>query len=230
MKKILYISLTILLTSFISCKNNDEVEKVADFFKDKSEEKELVAKIDFSLSDSTLLRNIEDQTKINLCDNPRFTAVVNYRNINIEFPAFANKNCEWNRLPHNTVEIIINKENQVLVSHELVEKNESLENKLIKATTEMINGTERKNLLYLMQWDTELKPQLIEQRVFEILKGIKSYSNKISLIKFKKNISDLTESEEVLLKKEFSAIIGINGYFPPPPPPPPAIENESTME
>lgn len=230
MKKTLYISLTLLLISAISCKNNDEVEKVADFFKNKSDEKELIATIDFSLSDSLLLRSIEIQTKTDLCENSRFTARINYQDRIIEFPAFANKNC--NTMPHNLIPIIINKENQVLVDYEMVKSDESLEKKLIKATKERIIGTERKNLLYLMQWDTELKPDLVKKRVYETLKGIKIYSNEVSLSKFKKDISDLTETEKDLLKEEFIGIIGVNGYFPPPPPPPPPpkMENETTEE
>ncbi|WP_157805333.1 hypothetical protein [Confluentibacter citreus] len=125
---------------------------------------------------------------------------------------------------------MINKENQVLVDYELVESNESLENKLVKATKEMIIGTERKNLLYLLQWDTELKPELAKRRIFEILIGIKNYSNEISMSIFKKNISELSGTERDLLKAEFSGIIGINGYFPPPPPPPPKMENETKEE
>ena len=228
MKKTLYISLTLLLISAISCKNNDEIEKVADFFKNKSDEKELMATIDFSLSDSLLLRSIEIQTKTDLCENSRFTARINYQDRIIEFPAFANKNCNWNTMPHNLIPILINKENQVLVDYETVKLDESLEKKLIKATKERIIGTEKKNLLYLMQWDTELKPDLVKKRVYETLKGIKNYSNEISLSKFKKDISDLTENEKDLLKKEFIGIIGVNGYFPPPPPS--KMENKTTEE
>ena len=230
MKKTLYISLTLLLISAISCKTNDEVEKIADFFKSKNDEKELMATIEFSLSDSLLLRSIEIQTKTDLCENSRFTAKINYQNRIIEFPAFAKKNCNWNTMPHNLVPIMINKENQVLVDYEMVKSDESLENKLIKATKERIVGTERKNLLYLLQWDTELKPDFAKKRVFETLKGIKNYSNEISLNRFKRNISDLTETEKELLKEDFSGIIGFNGSFPPPPPTPPKIGIESKGE
>jgi len=230
LKKTLYISLTLLLISAISCKNNDEIKKVADFFKSKSDEKELMATIDFSLSDSLLLRSIEIQTKTDLCENSRFTARINYQDRTIEFPAFANKNCNWNTLPHNLIPILINKENQVLIDYEMVQSDESLEKKLIKATKERIIGTERKNLLYLMQWDTELKSDLVKKRVYETLKGIKNYSNEITLSKFNKNISDLTETEKDLLKEEFVGIIGVNGYFPKPPPPPSKMENEKTNE
>jgi hypothetical protein len=209
----------------IGCKTDDEIEKVAYFFKNRSVKYEPIAKIDFSLSDSLLLRSIEIQTKTDLCENSRFTAIMNYKNRNIEFPAFANKNCNWNTMPHNLIPIMINKENQVLVDYEIVKSDVSLEKKLIKATKERIIGTERKNLLYLMQWDTELKPDLAKKRVFETLKGIKNYSNGISLSKFKKDISDLTETEKELLKEEFIGIIGLNGYFPPPPPAPPKMEN-----
>lgn len=230
MKKILYISLILLLISAISCKNNDEVEKVADFFKSKSDKKKSMATIDFSLSDSLLIKSIEIQTKTDLCENSRFTARINYKDRIIEFPAFANKNCDWSTMPRNLVPIIINKENQVLVDYELVKSDESIEKILIWATKERIIGTKRKNLLYLIQWDTELKPDLIKKRVYETLKGIKIYSNEISLSKFKKDISDLTETEKDLLKDEFIGIIGVNGYFLPPPPPPPKIENETTQE
>ncbi len=230
MKKTLYIALTFLLLSAIGCKTNDEIKNIADFFKNSSGKYEPVAKIDFSLSDSLLLKSIEIQTKTDLCKNSRFTAIINYHDINIEFPAFANKNCNWNTIPHNLIPIMINKENQVLVDYELVESNESLENKLVKATKEMIIGTERKNLLYLLQWDTELKPELAKRRIFEILIGIKNYSNEISMSIFKKNISELSGTERDLLKAEFSGIIGINGYFPPPPPPPPKMENETKEE
>ncbi|HZH70244.1 MAG TPA: hypothetical protein VFD80_07335 [Flavobacteriaceae bacterium] len=229
LKMTLYISLTLLLISALSCKKNDEVEKVADFFKNKSDEKELLATIDFSLSDSLLLRSIEIQTKTDLCKNSRFTARINYQDRIIEFPAFANKNCNWNAIPHNLIPIMINRKNQVVVDYEMVKSDESLENQLIKATKERIIGTERKNLLYLMQWDTELKPDLVKKRVYESLKGIKNYSNEISLSKFKKDISDLTETEKDLLKEEFVGIIGVNGYFPPPPPPP-RMENETIEE
>jgi hypothetical protein len=230
LKKTFFISLTILVFTAISCKNNDELAKVADYFKNKSVEAELIAKIDFSLSDSLLLESIETQTKVDLCENSRFTAIMNYQNIDIEFPSFANKNCNWNTMPHNLIGIMINEENQVLVDSEMVKSDESLEKKLIKATNEMIIGTERKKILYLIQWDSEIKSDLAKQRVLETLKGILNYSNIISLSKFKKDISALTETEKESLKEEFSGIIGINGYFPPIPPPPPKIENESTAE
>lgn len=230
MKKTLYISLTLLLISAISCKNNNEIENIAEYFKSKNVENELIAKINFSLSDSTLLRNIEEQTKVDLCDNSRFTAIMNFKDIEIKFPAFANKNCNWNTMPHNLIPIMVNKENQVLVSYELVENKESLENMLIKATKEMINGTERKNLLYLFKWDKELKPDLAKKRVFETLQGIVNYSNELSLTKFKKNISELTETEKELLKEEFTGIVGMNGYFPTPPPPEMDLDSEITTE
>ena len=226
----MYISLILLLISTVSCKQKNNTEIIAEYFKSQNSDKELIAEIDFSKSDSTLLSNIEKQLKVDLCDNSRFTAKMEFEDIELKFPAYANKNCNWNTSLHNIISILINKKNQALVSDKLVEQNNSLENKVILATKEMIIGTERKSLIYLIEWDTQLKSELIKKRIFEILQAIRKYSNELANIKYKKNISDLTEMELIEIKKGFSGIIGFNGNFDPPPPPPPEMKTELESE
>tara|TARA_R110002072_G_scaffold274791_2_gene435734 strand:- start:471 stop:1409 length:939 start_codon:yes stop_codon:yes gene_type:complete len=182
-----------------------------------------VAEIDFSLSDSLLIKNIEYQTGINLCSNSLFSGKINVNGSNVIFPAFADKDCGFPVLYSNIIPIIINKKNQVLINETI--GNENIKELIVKETELKKSWNKRKEIIYLVQWDTELESKIIKNSFLEILMGILEYYKIQSQKIFQKDIVNLNEQELIELKREYKGIIGFQDYTPPPPPPP-SLENE----
>jgi len=202
----------------ISCRQNKNVEELSEFYSNQISNKELIAEIDFSKSETVLLNDIEKQLNVDLCDHSVFSAKMNFKNTEIIFPAYAIKNCNWNSFSYNKISILINKENQVLIGNKVIKHTDNLENIIIELTNKIRTETERKPIIYLIQWDNSIAPKLIKNRVFKILQAIENYTKEIAKKKYNKDISKLSEQELSELKKEFNGIIGFNDYLKPPPP------------
>ncbi|MDO6739482.1 hypothetical protein [Wenyingzhuangia sp. 2_MG-2023] len=222
MKKNIYILFFIFITSNINCQNkSDRIKSVSDFFNHQVSEKKLVAEIDFSKSESTLVKDIEKQLNIDLCDNSSFIGKINFNNVEINFPAFVMKNCKRERANlHNIISIYINQKNEILVNEKIIESTKNIESEVLKITKNKILGTSRKSLIYLIKWNNHSTPIQTKKIFFEILLAIRSYSNELAEKIYNKDISELSEKELSELNKKFTGNICFVDYFKPIPIPP----------
>lgn len=221
MKKIIYI--LILLVSANGCKKEEtEIEKLAHDFEKQLVQKELIAQIDFSKNDSTLIKDIEKQLNIDLCENQIFTGKLNIENLEIKFPAFARKNCldfTYNRFD-NVVSIEINKFNMVLIEDQVISTKEEIVNHVYYVTKDLIKNTSKRKLIFLLRWTEKVNSEKVKKRVVEILFAIKRFRNELANEKYNRNLEELSEEELLKINEEFQALIGFNDDFDPPPPPP----------
>ena len=190
-------------------------------------ENEKVAKIKFDKYDTYFINDIEKQLKIDLCDKSNFTALSNINGINVEFPAFALKQCDYYASIHGVVNIQINSNNEALIDNELVSSGSDIKNKVLEVTNEWMKNESKNRLAYLITWDSLTRPSYIKNRINETLFAVKIYSDSISILNFKKKVSELNSSEVKELKNKFDFKIGFGGYKTPIPPPPPPKSNET---
>ena len=227
MKKISHISILILSFILFGCKNNSEYKKLNSYYQSQTKIEHPTAKIDFTKRKNKLIEDIETQIGINLCENGLLTVTTEFKSEEIIFPAYVFKSCEEFISIHNVVEIQINSDNRVIVYDELVDKNEKVSKKILKATKEMMLRKGRNKLLYSFNWEKDTKPESIKLRLIEILKAIKLYANSISLETFNKPIDDLNKNELNKLNEIFEIKIGFDDYEMLPPPKPPVPINNA---
>lgn len=203
----------IVILTTIKCKQSkSDNTRVDDFTFMKPFQGEKV-NINFSLIDSTLIKDIEKQISYELCDNPLFIGEITHNSKKIEFQArvFGLGFCGAVgsiSVGYNKIEVNINKYNEVLISYkQFVPKGQKIDIKIAKETDVMPFKIENKPFYYEINWDKTLEPKIIESRIYEVLNAIKIYSNKISKRKFDKNVDELNADELVYLKKEYIGII-----------------------
>ena len=185
-------------------------------------ENEKFAEIKFDKYDSYLIKDIEKQLEIDLCDNGNFIAVSNVNGIDIKFPAFALKKCDNFISIHGVVNIEINSNNETLIDHKFVPPESNIENEVLKATNQWMVNKYRKRLLYLITWDSLAQPSFVNNKINETLFAVKKYYDSIAISSFKKNLNKLDLLEVKTLRDKFDFKIGFKGYkLPTPPPPPP---------
>tara|TARA_B100000678_G_scaffold181299_1_gene151397 strand:+ start:90 stop:776 length:687 start_codon:yes stop_codon:yes gene_type:complete len=221
LKKIIYILIFISTTVFISCKTVKKSVELKSFLNKMISENEKIAKIKFNKYNSDLVDDIESQLKIDLCDRSNFIALSNTNGLNIKFPAFVLKECDYFTSVHGVVTIQINSNNETLVDNEFVSSGSNIENEVLEATRGWMQNEYRKRLVYLISWDSLTKPTQIENKLKETLFAVKSYSDSIAISKFKKKVAELNLSEIKTLKDKFDFKVGFRGYKMPTPPPPP---------
>lgn len=221
MKKNLYISIFILSLLIFGCQNNSEFEKLNSYYQTQISDEHPVSEIDFSKRKSELVKDIENQIGIDLCEDGLITGKTEYKSNEIRFPAYILKSCENFVSIHGVVEVRIGTDNGAIVYDELVGKNQSVSDKILKATSEMMQKKGRNIVLYSIDWEENTNPKFVKQRLTETLKTVKSYSNSISKKVFGKNIEELNQTELDELNGRFSMKIGFDDYEMPPKPPMP---------
>lgn len=194
-----------------------EFKKLNSYYKSQTKIEQPTAKIDFTKRKDKLIKDIETQTGINLCKNGLLTVTTEFKSEEILFPAYVFKSCEDFISIHNVIEIQINSENKVIVHNELVDKNEKISKKILKATKEMMLRKGRNKLIYSFNWEKDTKPETIKLRLVETLKTIKLYANSISFENFNKQIEDLNKIELNKLNEIFEIKIGFDDYKILPP-------------
>ena len=200
----------ILILIFISC-SSDNKNSLAEQFKFLKPEFKSEVKLDFSKSGIDLIEDFENQIQQNFCESsPYINGLITKNKEEISFPLVVYKYCDT--YPHfrNRISVLVNFKNEVLIDQEfIIKSSENLENKIIRATKNLIERENKTTIIYLMGWDTEIDSLKITDRFIEIFSATKTLLNNLSLEKYNKKIDNLTELELNELKKIYNPIIGI---------------------
>ncbi|PZD77582.1 hypothetical protein [Mesonia sp. K7] len=224
MKSIFNLTLLIIFSLYSCEKQDHKAEKIAKYFNSHIHKDNLVAELDFSLSDSLLFVNdIEEKIKVDLCKSPTLTGKFHLKNTEFKLPIFVLKNCQKDYdIDTGVIHINIIENDSVIIFSKKISND--IKNEIVRETKELINGKDRKSLVYLITWKNGLDSVQIKQRFYEILEGIYEYADEQSLKIYKKHISELSSKELLELNEEFVGHLSFIDYFEPvpiPPPPPP---------
>jgi len=203
-----YLRNIILLSTivFLSC-SSEKKESLGKYYNFINSEFDKEVMLDFSKNGIELIKDIEIQIKEDLCEsNPKLKGSFLIKKKKTSFPLVAYKYCQSHVHYNNRIPILINLKNEVLINNIIIKPSNSIEYKVFNATQKLENLT---NIVYLINWDIEINPALIKERLNEIFIAAKKYSNKISLEKYDKRFDELNESELKKIKKKYYPFIGI---------------------
>lgn len=217
----------VILSLFSNCQHHKES---LDYALLKSGNTELkTVDINLNLRNEDLSKSIERQLKISLCDeNNFFSGKIIVEKIELDIPVYYNRYCSNNNQTafHNIIPISINNQNNVLIGESIIEEHQSIKNRIIELTREMMLGREGRNtVIYGLFYEEDVELKILEGRIKEILDALLYYLNELSLKKYNKETYKLNPEELLSLKKEFSGILGLfdRSSRPPAPPPPPSL-------
>jgi len=208
-----------LLLIFTSCKNNDS--KIVDYNYNRKAE---IVKLNFSLSENELIDFVQNQTKIDLCDDRFRIGEFNWKSKIYRFPVVFFKKCPNPPMIHNTISVAMNHNNDILVEEKIVNNNQNLKKVVLEESKERLKHKKYRSLTYRFEWNTKLDKSLIKENLINTLEGMKLVLNYQSLQLMGKSLNNLNQKEIEILKEKFSVFILIDNYDFSSPPPRPSIE------
>lgn len=213
----------------LACNEKDskgQKNELALFLQKTIDKSEPVVVIDLDKHGKTFIKDIEEQTGKDLCEESRFTAELDFNENKYRFPSFAIKRCKhWNGA-HFSIDIMINHNNQVLIHDWVSATNDSraLIPEIIRGKT--IERFEKKDdpvrILYTINWNQDEDPKILKEITIEVLKGIEAITNDLSIDFYQQDFSKLKEAQKENIQEKFKWKVGFVGEsYPIPPPPPP---------
>ncbi len=213
---------------FLSCK--DQKPSFTDF-NHFQEQKELVT-LDFSLEEPALVKQIEAQATISLCDDPTRISRLTVAGHTYEFPIIIHKNCSGYATAHNVVPVVLNAQHNIIIDDAIVHGNDKIADKIVAVAKERISQKQHTALLFSFSWDTASSKDKIEESFVQVLLGIDKLMEDRSKEFFGKSIGALNIQERKELKAKFVGLPLIYGFnlqnFQPviPPKKPEDINND----
>ncbi len=205
-----------LLLIFTSCKNNDHEIVDYNYYNRKAE----IVILDFDLSENELIDFVQNQSKIDLCDDRFRIGEFNWKSKIYRCPVVFFKNCPNPPLIHNSISVVMNKNNDILVEEKVVANNRNLKKVILEESKQRLNRKNHSSLTYRSKWTTKLDKNVIKENLINTLKGMNLVLNYKSLQLLGKPFDSLNEKEIELLEENFSVFILIDNYnflLPPPP-------------
>ncbi|MGR7814384.1 hypothetical protein [Lacinutrix undariae] len=200
----------ILILIFISC-SSDKKNSLTEQFKFLEPKFESEVKLDFSKNGIDLIEDFENQIQKDFCESSHYiNGLITKNKEELSFPLVVYKYCGALTHFRNRISVIINANNEVLIDQEFVTKStDNLKINLVKATKNLFESENKKNIVYLLEWDTKVSSLKMTDRFLEIFSATKVIMNNLSLEKYGKEVSTLNEYELSELKKEYNPMIGI---------------------
>jgi hypothetical protein len=219
LKKI--IAFFVLFLIVISCNKNLNFKKenVKDEFAFFNTTQPII-EIDFNLSKSELLKSIDSQISEKNRKIFSFTGKIHEKNRSVFFQIHFLNYYNYTSQYINNINIIINKDNNVLIEGDIFLQKENIEDELVRTTKIHLLNTNEQRVIYEIIWDSKLNSEVITSRFLQILKSVKTVSEEMSRKEFGKDLQMLDSLELGSLKQKFNGVIGISfGYITPPPSP-----------
>lgn len=219
---------TIIGMVFISCDKEtkcDISENQFDYLK-ISHENEAV--LNFALTDSLFLTDIELKTKTDLCDNSQFIGVITYDNCLAKLPVMIDKDCGIYYLTKTGIIYDVLKSDLTLIDSELPNI-ESKSDFVFNKIKEYHITHNRKRFPIHFIWNDKLDEKINQEGLLNVFKAIDKYYNSLSQSSYNKPIQECSKKEITEIKKNLNMVVILeeNYNYPPPPPPMPKETNSN---